>query len=109
MISDHVVAAFLAATVPNPWKGDELLRARLEAAFAQARREIAHEALKPPASASWDRDVVDRARPFMLQCGPCDYGLPEYGCNCPEGDFRPIVSDLVTEVERLRAELERSR
>lgn len=53
-------------------------------------------------------DILKRAEPFMSQCGPCDFGLVEMGCACPDGDFRPIIADLCREVERLRAELDRA-
>ncbi len=39
MISDAVVAAFKGATPPHGWRGDELLRAQLRAALAQADKE----------------------------------------------------------------------
>jgi hypothetical protein len=47
-------------------------------------------------------DLLKRAEPFLSQCGTCDVGLP-YACNCPTGDFRPVMLDLVREVERLRS------
>lgn len=109
MATDEMVLVFLRAWYEAAedegaclYPDDEAIKAGLEAVFAQARREIAHEALKPPASYR-ERDVVKRAAPFMATCGPCDFGLAEFGCACPEGDFRPIVADLVAEVERLRS------
>lgn len=100
VISEAVVKAFKEAPTPHGWKGDELIRSRLEAAFAQARREIAHQALKPERRHS--TDLVVRAERFMRQCGRCDYGLPEYACSCQDEDYRGLVVDLVTEIERLR-------
>lgn len=47
-------------------------------------------------------DILDRAEPFLNQCGSCDAGLP-MSCTCPSGDYRPVMLDLVREVERLRA------
>jgi hypothetical protein len=47
-------------------------------------------------------DILDPALPFLNQCGSCDAGLP-MNCTCPEGDYRPVMLDLVREVERLRA------
>lgn len=47
-------------------------------------------------------DVLARAQPFLNQCPSCDAGLPS-GCTCPQGDYRPVMLDLVREVERLRA------
>ena len=44
-------------------------------------------------------------RDFWLQvCGPCDYGVLAAGCNCvdPQMDVRPVIMELVLEVERLR-------
>jgi hypothetical protein len=46
-------------------------------------------------------DLIERARPFLQQCGSCDAGLP-MACTCPSGDYRPVMADLVAEVERLR-------
>jgi hypothetical protein len=46
-------------------------------------------------------DLIERARPFLQQCGSCDAGLP-MSCTCPTGDYRPVMADLVAEVERLR-------
>lgn len=40
---------------------------------------------------------------WLNQCGPCDYGMVEYGCQCSNGDPRPVVASLVREVETLRA------
>lgn len=48
-------------------------------------------------------DDLDAIRhEWLVQCGSCDYGLPEYGCNCPKGDHRPVIQQLIDEVERLR-------
>lgn len=32
------------------------------------------------------------------QCGPCDYGLVEYGCSCA-GDPRSLLLDLLAALE----------
>jgi hypothetical protein len=48
-------------------------------------------------------DVIERAKPFLQQCASCDYGLP-MSCTCPAKDFRPVMLELVREVERLREE-----
>lgn len=50
-------------------------------------------------------DTLDRALPFLNQCGSCDAGLP-MDCTCPQGDYRPVMLDLVREVERLRTSLQ---
>lgn len=47
-------------------------------------------------------DLLTRAAPFLNICGSCDYGMP-VSCTCPDGDYRPVMLDLVREVERLRA------
>lgn len=47
-------------------------------------------------------DLLARAAPFLNVCGSCDAGLPT-SCTYPKGDFRPVMLDLVREVERLRA------
>lgn len=43
----------------------------------------------------------------LVQCGSCDFGLVEYGCNCPKGDPRSVISDvlpLIAEVRELRTQ-----
>lgn len=50
-------------------------------------------------------DVIKRAERFLSQCGSCDAGLP-MSCTCPQDDFRPVMLELVREVERLRVLLE---
>lgn len=47
-------------------------------------------------------DILERAKLWARECGPCDFGVP-MACQCPEGDPRHIISDLMREVERLRA------
>jgi len=39
---------------------------------------------------------------WLNQCGPCDFGMPEYVCSHPAEDYRPVMMDLVLEIERLR-------
>lgn len=39
---------------------------------------------------------------WLKQCGPCDLGMPEYGCTHPTEDYRPVMMSLVEEIERLR-------
>lgn len=46
-------------------------------------------------------DLLKRAEPFLNQCGSCDAGLLA-SCTCPQTDYRPVMLDLVREVERLR-------
>lgn len=38
---------------------------------------------------------------WLRQCGPHDFGLMEYGCNCPDGDPRWVIQKLIAEVKRL--------
>lgn len=40
-------------------------------------------------------------------CGACDAGMGE--CSHPDGDYRPVMLELVREVERLRGELDEAR
>lgn len=47
-------------------------------------------------------DLLKRADLFLNQCGSCDYGVL-VPCTCPKPDYRPVMLDLVREVERLRA------
>jgi hypothetical protein len=44
-------------------------------------------------------DLEAISEKWLNQCGPCDYGMPEYG-------YRPVIMSLVREVERLREEVE---
>jgi hypothetical protein len=46
-----------------------------------------------------DLDVVRETR--LRECGACDYGLLT-ACVCPDDDYRPTLSGLVDEVERVR-------
>lgn len=47
-------------------------------------------------------DILDRAKPFLVECPICDYGIGK-PCVCPEGDYRPVMLELVREIEWLRA------
>ena len=42
---------------------------------------------------------------YLRKCGPHDFGLVEYGCNCPSGEPRWAIQRLADEVEALRAAL----
>lgn len=107
MVTDELIEVYRVAMSKARAKGvestKERRRAGLEAVFTYVRRELTCTAMAhgPESPLRAGMDVVQRAEPFMRQCGPCDYGL-SMGCSCPEGDFRPIVVDLVAEVERLR-------
>jgi hypothetical protein len=46
-------------------------------------------------------DIDAIVREWLNPCGHCDGGLP-MGCNCPNGDPRSVIADLVDEVHRLR-------
>jgi len=39
---------------------------------------------------------------WLVECGPHDFGLMEYGCNCPTGDPRWVISRLIQEITRLQ-------
>ncbi len=55
-----------------------------------------------------DLDAIERD--YLVQCGPCDYGLVEMGCACPTGEPRWAITVLVAEVRNLRREVrDRSR
>ena len=47
-------------------------------------------------------EITEIRDKWLKQCGPCDFGLVEFGCQCPEGDPRWIIQMLCDEVERLR-------
>jgi hypothetical protein len=53
-------------------------------------------------------DVLVQAAPFLELCGSCDAGLP-MNCTCPSEDYRPVMLELVREIERLRARAEGKR
>lgn len=44
---------------------------------------------------------------FLRPCGLHDYGVDSAGCACPGSDYRPVMLDLVEEVESLRSALPR--
>lgn len=50
-------------------------------------------------------EIIKRAAPFLNQCGSCDAGLL-MSCTCPQEDYRPVMLELVREVEQLRVLLE---
>lgn len=41
---------------------------------------------------------------YLKQCGPCDFGLFQFPCQCPEGDPRWVIQMLCDEVDRLRTQ-----
>lgn len=50
-----------------------------------------------------DLDALEAlAKAQLVQCGPCDFGLVEFGCTCPKGDPRPVISQLVEVIAELR-------
>lgn len=44
----------------------------------------------------------ERAVKATAQCGPCDFGMVEFGCSCSEEDPRAVITDLVRELEKYR-------
>ncbi len=45
-------------------------------------------------------ELIERAEPFLQICGNCDAGL-SMSCTCPTGDYRNVMSALVSELQRL--------
>ena len=43
------------------------------------------------------------AEEFLQECGICDYGIGS-PCRCAVRDFRPVMLELIREVEQLRAD-----
>lgn len=39
--------------------------------------------------------LLSRAQELLKVCGPCDYGLVEFGCTCSVEDPRGVVVDLL--------------
>lgn len=49
---------------------------------------------------------IDQVRAdYLKQCGPCDFGLVEFGCNCPTGDARWAIQQLCDELEAARKKI----
>lgn len=46
--------------------------------------------------------VAEIREQYLRQCGRCDFGLIEFGCNCPPGDARWVIQMLCDEVDSLR-------
>lgn len=50
-----------------------------------------------------DGDLIARAVKASAQCGPCDFGLVEFGCSCKDGeDPRAVIVDLIRAVEQMQ-------
>lgn len=47
-------------------------------------------------------DLDEILAKWCVPCGTCDFGLVEYGCTCPQGDYRLVMLKLVDEIRRLR-------
>lgn len=54
-------------------------------------------------------DLAEVRATWLVQCGPCDFGLVEFGCNGPTGDHRLVLLRAVDELERARAAIGRVR
>lgn len=51
-------------------------------------------------------DLGDVATEWLKECPDHDYGMPEHGCACPGGDFRPVMARLVDELAASRERVE---
>lgn len=51
-------------------------------------------------------DLIERAKKLLTQCGPHDYGLVGFACGCSGLDHRPVVSELVAELQRAKPVLD---
>lgn len=49
-----------------------------------------------------DLDLDAIQAKWLRVCGPCDAGYPTT-CSHPDEDYRPVIAELVAEVERLKA------
>lgn len=67
----------------------------------------AHRAASTDASGALT-DLRARAEAFLVQCGPCDGGLPMM-CACNDGDPRPVIADLLDALARESAAATRAR
>ena len=61
------------------------------ASTSDARKRLAENT---PAEPDADERLRERAEAFLVQCGPCDAGLPT-GCSCPDADPRPVIAELL--------------
>jgi hypothetical protein len=50
-------------------------------------------------------DIEETRQRYLVQCGPHDYGMPEYGCNCGP-DPRGVLMRALDELEALRAQVQ---
>ena len=48
-------------------------------------------------------DLAKIEREWLTPCGSCDYGLVEYGCQCPDGDYRLVMIELIERIRFLEA------
>lgn len=46
-------------------------------------------------------DLEKIRREWLVECGPHDFGLSEFGCTCPQDDHRNVMKTLLDELERL--------
>lgn len=51
-------------------------------------------------------DLEKISNKWLGMCPSCDAGLPGADCTHPEDDYRPVMLDLVREIERLRGLLD---
>lgn len=54
-----------------------------------------------------DADLEKIVEQWGAQCGLHDFGLVEYGCGCAPGDYRPVVLELVRQLQERRDECQR--
>lgn len=54
-----------------------------------------------------DADLEKIVQEYANQCGPHDFGLVEFGCGCAPGDYRPVVLELVRQLQERREECAR--
>jgi hypothetical protein len=50
-------------------------------------------------------DLAEVRATWLAACGPCDYGLVEYGCTCPPGDCWSVLMRALDELEQARQRL----
>lgn len=87
---------------------DEIEQLRIERDDNRTEIGELHERLARADTTPWRPapeaadELLARARTHLTQCSWHDHGLVEYGCQCPGTDPRPVIADLVAEIERLR-------
>jgi len=92
----HVLATTAPETAPESPQTDDQAGVRADT----------HTGAETGSQGPLDLDAIRAA--WLRVCGSCDAGYPT-ACTCPTADPRAIIAALVTELDQLRAEIDRLR